>query len=113
MSATIDGIALHATNIDRRRAQRSTAILAAHAEHMARFEVRAEIGEGRLSVADAVDDPRAQRMTVASLIRSQRRWGSSRTARWLRLWGIEEGIREQKRVCDLTARQRDIVRRRA
>jgi hypothetical protein len=75
--------------------------------------VRREIREGALSVADALRDPRAASLTVFDLLRAQRQWGRTRVVRFLHFVGSRmrppSSISEQRRVRDLTERQRDAI----
>ncbi len=68
-------------------------------------DVKREIGEGRLSIAKALDDPRAAGMTIFDLLLAQRRWSSRRTADFLEPLRISE----LRRVDSLTPRQRSFL----
>jgi hypothetical protein len=71
-------------------------------------EIRREIGRGEIEIADALHDPRAGRMTVYDVLRARRRCGP-RIARKL-LAHLQ--ISEQRRVSELTDRQRTAIAQR-
>ena len=75
-------------------------------------EVRREIHDGTLTVAQALYDPRAQPLQLGRLLGSQQRWGSQRVRHELRAlrdatWGDHVvDLNIAMRVRDLTDRQR-------
>lgn len=83
-------------------AQRYPALEAANRARHDHMTVKQEIGEDRLSIARALDDPRAATLSIYDLLSAQRRWGSVRTARFLE----RVQIGELRRVDQLTARQK-------
>ena len=70
------------------------------------FAIRRDVAAGRLTVADALDDERADSMTVMSLLMAQPRWGRTRSLNLLQ----PRWISESRRVRQLTDRQRDEIR---
>ncbi len=83
-------------------AQRRATLDAANRARRGHMIVKQEVGEDRLSIARALDDPRAATLTIYDLLSAQRRWGSVRTARFLE----RVQIGERRRVEQLTARQK-------
>jgi predicted DNA binding protein len=69
--------------------------------------VRQEIAAGILSIAEALDDPRAGHMTIGRVLCSQRRYGPSRAHRMLTR--MNPPIWPTRRVRDLTERQRKLI----
>lgn len=67
--------------------------------------VRQEIAAGVLSIAEALDDPRAGHMTVGRVLGSRRYWGPSKAHALLRPLAIWP----TRRVRDLTARQKGLI----
>lgn len=80
--------------------------------------VKAEVKAGTLTVADALDDPRAQTMPLMQLLCAQVRWGVHRSGRLMRACGIaplgrgRHDRRVDRLVGDLTERQRAEIRAR-
>jgi len=71
-------------------------------------DVKREVGDGALSVADALADLRAQPMRFSALLASQDRWGPTRS----RVFCRELPCSELRKVRDLTDREkREIARR--
>jgi len=69
------------------------------------MHVRQELMAGLITVEQAFDDPRAERMQVGRLLCAQRGWGPSRVHRLLNtlmVWPT-------RRVGDLTERQRLLI----
>jgi hypothetical protein len=86
--------------------QRRQALEIANRCRLAGSQVRREIAAGTLSLADALDDPRAQQSPIGRLVLAQPRWGeqkASRLFRRLEMW-------PQRRVRDLTDRQRTLIK---
>lgn len=90
------------------RQQRLSALAHANDARRAISEIRGEISRGELAVADALRDPRAQRMAVYDVLRARRRCGP-RIARKI-LHHLQ--ISERRRVCELTDRQRAAIAQR-
>jgi hypothetical protein len=67
--------------------------------------VKAEISAGQLTIPEALEDERAQRMILRVMLSAQVRWGATRTGRLLRSLGISE----YRKVGELTRRQHDAV----
>jgi hypothetical protein len=83
--------------------QRMDALAEANRVNIARGQLKRDIYNGTVSVADVLDRCpwEAERMTIFNLLRSQRRWGSNRT----RVLLAELQISELSRVGELTERQ--------
>ena len=99
--ATDLGSATMSTTAERRL----SALQRANDVRRAISEIRGEISRGELGVADALRDPRAQRMTVYDVLRARRRCGP-RIARKI-LQHLQ--ISERRRVGELTERQRAAI----
>lgn len=80
--------------------------LAGHARSLelrrARAALKAQLADGTLSLAEALDHPDAQAMPIADLLRAIPFIGHGKTARMLKQAGIPEG----KRVAGCGVRQR-------
>lgn len=85
--------------------QHMAALRQANAVRLAGKAVKREVAEGRLSIAEALTDERSASLEITALLMAQRRWGPDRTADVL----ADLGIRENKRVDTLTARQRGLI----
>jgi hypothetical protein len=87
--------------------QRMRALEQANAVRLARAGLKRRIAEGKVSAAEIIlDCPEvAQRWTLAELLVSQRRWGSTRCRKFLE----RNGISEIKPIGDLTERQRRLL----
>lgn len=77
---------------------------------IAAAENRRWIAEGRLSIIDVLDPETPipeplESTTIGRLLLAQRRWGPTRVRRFL----LPFAIRENRRLCDLTARQRAVL----
>jgi len=72
---------------------------------VARSEVKRAIREGRLSIAQALDEECVASMTVEALLCSQRRWGPARALRVLRALGVSP----TRCVGELTNRERRVL----
>src|ERR1700690_3597785 len=84
---------------------RRAALEVANRGRFAHADVKREVGAERLSIARALEDPRAASMSIYDLLASQRRWGSVRTTRFLEAVKIGE----LRRVDSLTHRQRGLL----
>jgi len=91
----------------RDRAQNMRALERANLVRLARAELKRAIGRGDEHVADVVRSCpwESETMTIGELLRSQRRWGKTRTRRFLA--GL--GLSESKAVGTLTQRQRRLI----
>lgn len=86
-------------------AQYMSALADANRSRLAQADVKHEIADGTLTVADALTDPRAQTMRIGDLLTSQHRWGTTRTNRLL----AQVMIGERRKVRDLTDRQQHLI----
>jgi hypothetical protein len=84
--------------------QHLVALARANRVRLARAELKRRVAEGELSVAEVVISCpwEAESMTVSDLLRSQRRWGSTRCRRFLAALPMSE----TKTVGSMTERQR-------
>jgi hypothetical protein len=73
----------------------------------ARADLKRCIAQGEVTVAEVLVDipPLAAKMSIGDLLRAQTRWGSHTSGRLLG----RAGVRENRRLCDLTERQRDLI----
>ncbi|HET9721077.1 MAG TPA: hypothetical protein VFP55_13435 [Solirubrobacteraceae bacterium] len=87
--------------------QRLRALEHANAIRLARAELKRRIAVGEVSAADVIlECPEAAlRWTVAELLLSQRRWGSTRCRKFLE----RNGVSEIKPIGSLTERQRKLL----
>lgn len=87
--------------------QRLRALEHANAVRLARAELKRKIAEGEASAAEVIlECPEAVRKwTVAELLMSQRRWGSTRCRKFLE----RNGVSEIKAIGALTDRQRRVL----
>jgi hypothetical protein len=87
--------------------QRLRALEQANAIRLARAELKRRIGEGGTSAAEVILDcpDEVRSWTVADLLVSQRRWGSTRCRKFLE----RNGISEIKPIGALTDRQRRLL----
>lgn len=97
-------------------AQVAQALNTANEVRLGMAQVRREVRDGLLPFDVALDDPRAQGLTIYELLRAQRRWGHLRTERVLRprrdgRRGLD--IWPFRRVGDLTAHEKQLIRERA
>lgn len=76
-------------------------------EHAA---VGREMRAGELTIGEALEDPRAQRMFLGQLVIAKPRWGGARMRKLLKA-ALGMGSAEQWRVERLTERQRRELRR--
>src|SRR5580700_7258135 len=87
--------------------QHLEALAKANHERLAWACLRADLGAGVATVADAIEAPCAQGRLLWKVFGAQRGWGPHRTARAFN----EIGLRNQLiRVGDLTPRQRGVIR---
>jgi len=84
--------------------QHMRALARANEVRLARAELKRRIGSGQVSVAEVVlDSPwEAESMTIADLLMSQRRWGTTRCRKLLQAIPMSEN----KPVGSMTERQR-------
>lgn len=87
--------------------QHMQALQHANKVRLARAELKRKIGSGTLTVAEVIlTCPwEAASMTIAELLTSQRRWGTTRASKFLA--GI--GMPETKTVGSMTDRQRGLL----
>jgi hypothetical protein len=80
------------------------ALAQANKVRLARAELKRQVADGELSVADVVlDCPwEAESMTIADLLMSQHRWGRTRCRRFL----VQLSMNETKTIGSMTDRQR-------
>jgi hypothetical protein len=80
------------------------ALAQANKVRLARAELKRQVADGELSVADVVlDCPwEAESMTIADLLMSQHRWGRTRCRRFL----MQIPMNETKTIGSMTERQR-------
>jgi hypothetical protein len=87
--------------------QHMQALARANRVRLARAELKRSIARGRLSVAEVVRDCpwETESMTLAELLTSQRRWGRTRSRKFL----LAISLSENKRLGTLTPRQRVLL----
>lgn len=86
----------------RARLQRLDALEKANRVRIGMAHLKRDIAAGHVTILDALEDPRAETVHIAVLLRTQPGWGWVRAQRTLaRLM-----ISEHRRVGDLTERQR-------
>jgi hypothetical protein len=83
------------------------ALRRANEVRLARAELKRNIGVGKIAVAEVIlTCPwEAASMTIAELLTSQRRWGTSRASKFL----ASIGLPETKTVGSMTDRQRALL----
>jgi len=83
------------------------ALARANRVRLARAELKRSIARGDRDAADVVRDCpwETESMTLAELLTSQRRWGRTRTRKFL----IALALNENKRLGTLTSRQRSLL----
>src|SRR6185503_11463673 len=84
--------------------QHMQALAQANKVRLARAELKRQVADGELSVADVVlDCPwESESMTIADLLMSQHRWGRTRCRRFL----VQLSMNETKTIGSMTDRQR-------
>jgi hypothetical protein len=84
--------------------QHMQALARANEVRLARAELKRQVADGELTVADVVlDCPwEADRMTITDLLMSQHRWGRTRCRRFL----LQIPMNETKTIGSMTDRQR-------
>jgi hypothetical protein len=84
--------------------QHMQALAQANKVRLARAELKRQVADGELSVADVVlECPwEAESMTIADLLMSQHRWGRTRCRRFL----VQLSMNETKTIGTMTDRQR-------
>lgn len=86
--------------------QHMIALRRANEVRLGHSALKREVGAGRITVIAALTDSRATgSLTIAELLRAQRRWGRVRARKFLQLLDISEN----RRVDALTERQRKLV----
>jgi DNA-binding transcriptional ArsR family regulator len=87
-----------------------TALAKANRVRLVRAQVKRDLRARRLTLADALEHPAVQSMTLAALLDAQERWGDARVMAFLaRLSNRGCPISPSRRIGDLTPRQREIV----
>ncbi len=89
------------------RPQHMQALQRANEVRLARAELKRNIGEGALTVGEVIlTCPwEAASMTIAELLTSQRRWGTTRCRKFL----ARIGMPETKTIGSMTERQRSVL----
>lgn len=87
--------------------QNMMALERANRIRLARARLKREIAAGETTVADVLLDPREEieGMAISELLSSQKRWGTTRCAKFLETIGLPE----TKTVRALTPRQREAM----
>lgn len=87
--------------------QNMRALERANRIRLARAELKRRIARGEVAVADVLLDPADEiaGMEIAELLTSQKRWGSTRCAKFLEMIGLYE----TKTIRSLTERQRSAM----
>ena len=87
--------------------QHMQALQVANKVRLARAELKRKIGLGTLTVAEVIVTcpSEACSMTIAELLTSQRRWGTTRASKFL----ADIGMPETKTVGSMTERQRGLL----
>ncbi len=87
--------------------QHMQALQRANEVRLARAELKRKIGEGAVSVDEVILScpSEAASMTIAELLTSQRRWGTTRCSKFL----TDIGFVETKTVGSMTERQRSVL----
>jgi len=83
------------------------ALQRANEVRLARAELKRKVGEGAITVAEVIlaCPWEAASMTIAELLTSQRRWGTTRCGKFL----AQIGMPETKSVGSMTERQRSLL----
>lgn len=89
------------------RPQHMQALQRANEVRLARAELKRKVGEGTITVAEVIlaCPWEAASMTIAELLTSQRRWGTTRCGKFL----AHIGLPEAKTVGSMTERQRGLL----
>ena len=84
----------------------------AHEVRSARAQIKKQIKAGTMTVLEALDEPACQTMTIFKLVQAQHNWGSStNSSGWkTRDALMRVGLNPERRVMDLTLRQRELLR---
>jgi hypothetical protein len=87
--------------------QHMQALARANRVRLARAELKRSIARGDVEVAEVIEDSpwETESMSLAELLTSQRRWGRTRSRKFLQ--GL--ALNENKRLGTLTARQRSML----
>lgn len=75
-------------------------------------EAKKQIAAGEVDPADFFDSERFGNLTVAEVLTSQRRWGTTRARKFLNQHHLHNGRTnlESVKICDLTMRERHALR---
>lgn len=103
----IDSEAVLAANTPKSGRQNMRALEQANKIRLARAELKRRIAKGDVAVADVLLDPADEvgGMEIADLLTSQKRWGSTRCAKFM----DSIGLHETKTIKSLTERQRSAM----
>ena len=87
--------------------QHIQALQRANEVRLARAELKRDVGKGAITVGEVILNApwEAANMTIAELLTSQRRWGTTRSRKFLA--GL--GMPETKTVQSMTERQRSLL----
>ena len=87
--------------------QHMRALAQANRVRLARADLKRKVATGEITAEDVIlDTPwEAESMKICELLTSQRRWGRERCRKFL----LPTGLPENKRLSDLTERQRSIL----
>lgn len=85
--------------------QARKALAIANEVRLERAQVKRDLRDGRLTVAEAMDRPCCATMSVESLLAAQHRWGTKRAGRTLSAVSINPA----RRLGALTDRQRAVL----
>ncbi len=87
--------------------QRVRALRLANEVRCARARLKRRVAAGEVGAAEVIEHSpsEARGMALAELLASQRQWGNQRTRRLLR----RVGLQEQRRLSQLTERQRQLL----
>lgn len=85
--------------------QHMQALARANEVRLYQASVKQKIEAGDLSVEEALRDPRMGSMSIAGLLRAQKRWGYGRVRAFLR----RVAISENRRIDALTPRQAELI----
>lgn len=85
--------------------QRAVALARANAVRHDHTELKRDLHDQRVTVTEALDDPRVHSLTLFAVLTAQPRWGRTRALEVLH----RHRISEVRRVRDLTDRQRMVL----
>lgn len=85
--------------------QKLTALAKANVVRQENYRIKQQIGQGELTVAEALRMETVESMRVSQLLQAQRRIGEAKARKMLLTIGASRALR----VRDLTDRQRDLL----